>query len=430
MMHVSLYDCTNATIQAQNQANNTPTSGVAMKLPTMGSRAGSLSLSQSVIRRTRRHDPYRMSLLAPEDSCECSSELLSSGCTPGTDAAVLDSWAEAYGVSSSESEQTTASRPSFNANATPFLSAAAAAFSGPSSPLSPASPTAAGGVRRSLFAAANRAAGAAAAAAGGSANSSVEGTASSVTATPVGKVYRDGRPVPVRRQASLVLRVQLRSGAAEFFAPDLSTLFGVDSVDTQELVGYYVLVEGDRGEDLGHIVSVQARFVGSGEEEELAGLAEADADAPPAARTMERAEKLAKVVRLATEMEVQLFAQLDHLEAEALEHCRSILPTLYHPAPLFSIEGATFQFDRKKLTFHYVSQQYVDFRELTRNLHARYKCRIWMDQVNRAPTATPAAAAAAAPAGSSNSNSNHHGHHHAHHGGGSAAGKRGGRGKK
>ncbi|GME82240.1 unnamed protein product [Ambrosiozyma monospora] len=43
-----------------------------------------------------------------------------------------------------------------------------------------------------------------------------------------------------------------------------------------------------------------------------------------------------------------------------------------------SVADAEYQWDRRKLTFHYCSPQRVDFRDLVKELFRIYKTRIWM----------------------------------------------------
>jgi len=42
---------------------------------------------------------------------------------------------------------------------------------------------------------------------------------------------------------------------------------------------------------------------------------------------------------------------------------------------------AEYQYDRRKLTIYYDSDQRIDFRELVRELFSAYKLRIWMNKV-------------------------------------------------
>ncbi|EPY27299.1 hypothetical protein AGDE_10835 [Angomonas deanei] len=175
----------------------------------------------------------------------------------------------------------------------------------------------------------------------------------------VGKIYVGGRPMPVRRQQNAKVQVVLRGSEETFSLRDAYAVWGLD-VDMNELRGRFVIVEGDRGEDMGYIREVSEV---------------ADTEEPSFLH-------LPAVVRGANHFDVMQYDQLDALEADALEYCRACQDHVKVDSP-FTIEAAVFQYDRKKLTLKYKSEDYVDFRELTRLLHNRYKCRIWMDQLNR-----------------------------------------------
>ncbi|KAI9312258.1 PSP1 C-terminal conserved region-domain-containing protein [Dichotomocladium elegans] len=51
---------------------------------------------------------------------------------------------------------------------------------------------------------------------------------------------------------------------------------------------------------------------------------------------------------------------------------------------MMDIVDAEYQWDRRKLTFYFVAERRVDFRELVRDLFRIYKTRIWMCSVNTA----------------------------------------------
>jgi cell fate regulator YaaT (PSP1 superfamily) len=55
-----------------------------------------------------------------------------------------------------------------------------------------------------------------------------------------------------------------------------------------------------------------------------------------------------------------------------------------------TILDAEFQFDKKKLTFYYESDEKVDFRELVRDLYKLYRARIWMSKTRSSLAAAPA----------------------------------------
>jgi cell fate regulator YaaT (PSP1 superfamily) len=60
--------------------------------------------------------------------------------------------------------------------------------------------------------------------------------------------------------------------------------------------------------------------------------------------------------------------------------CNDLNASTYHIKLTFL--DAEFQYDRHKLTVYYTSEKRVDFRELVRDLFAKYKSRIWMKKVN------------------------------------------------
>jgi cell fate regulator YaaT (PSP1 superfamily) len=53
-----------------------------------------------------------------------------------------------------------------------------------------------------------------------------------------------------------------------------------------------------------------------------------------------------------------------------------------HRLPM-SIVDSEYQFDRKKLTFYYDSNERIDFRDLVRELYKLYRARIWMSKLRQ-----------------------------------------------
>lgn len=48
---------------------------------------------------------------------------------------------------------------------------------------------------------------------------------------------------------------------------------------------------------------------------------------------------------------------------------------------------AEYQWDRRKLTFYFISEQRIDFRELVRELFRGFKTRIWMSNISATASA-------------------------------------------
>lgn len=127
--------------------------------------------------------------------------------------------------------------------------------------------------------------------------------------------------------------------------------------------GEYVVVGGDRGEDIGLVTHTWASGTSSTAPEHVAKWAGVG---------------LGKVLRVATVLEVsQLQGVQTELEARAVEVAQE--KVVEHGLHM-RIVDAEYQFDRKKLTFYYQSQSRLDFRNLVRDLYKTFRARIWMEQ--------------------------------------------------
>lgn len=125
--------------------------------------------------------------------------------------------------------------------------------------------------------------------------------------------------------------------------------------------GDLVIVDGDRGKDLGKVTMVNV--LPSEEEQEPAKV----------------------IHRLAHANEVNMLLDKSRDEAKALS---IIQAKIKQKKLLMDVVDAEFQWDRKKLTFYYVSEDRVDFRELVKDLFKIFKTRIWMCSVDRRNTTT------------------------------------------
>lgn len=127
--------------------------------------------------------------------------------------------------------------------------------------------------------------------------------------------------------------------------------------------GEYVVVGGDRGEDIGLVTHTWASGTNSTAPEHVAKWAGVG---------------LGKVLRVASVLEVsQLQGVQTELEARAVEVAQE--KVVEHGLHM-RIVDAEYQFDRKKLTFYYQSQSRLDFRTLVRDLYKTFRARIWMEQ--------------------------------------------------
>lgn len=125
-----------------------------------------------------------------------------------------------------------------------------------------------------------------------------------------------------------------------------------------------VIVEADRGEDLGVVYSI-------GELARLrnARLPHGTADAPPAR----------SVLRVASETEIAEAAVLRERDDEQARHRAREL--VQQHGLLMKVTDAEWQLDRMKLTLYFTAEKRVDFRALVRDLASTFRARIELKQI-------------------------------------------------
>lgn len=122
--------------------------------------------------------------------------------------------------------------------------------------------------------------------------------------------------------------------------------------------GQYVVVQGDRGINIGVVIrinnDVQSTY-------------------------LERTGPSGSVLRHATQREVDYWAtDLKDAESVAAAVCQAKVRA--HGLPM-DVTHAEYQFDKKKLTFYYDARSRIDFVVLLKELYREYGCRIWMEKV-------------------------------------------------
>jgi cell fate regulator YaaT (PSP1 superfamily) len=124
-----------------------------------------------------------------------------------------------------------------------------------------------------------------------------------------------------------------------------------------------VLVEADRGEDLGRVHSV-----GELAERRCTGCAHGCGTERPTR----------KVIRAATADDERRAAELrvqdDEARRKAMEKVRA-------HSLVMKVSDAEWQWDRRKLTFYFTAEKRVDFRSLVRDLAAVFRTRIELKQI-------------------------------------------------
>jgi cell fate regulator YaaT (PSP1 superfamily) len=153
---------------------------------------------------------------------------------------------------------------------------------------------------------------------------------------------------------SQLVEVAFRGNRKEFFFSDLPS---IPTVNT------YVIVEADRGEDIGRI-----HATGDLAAKRSTGCAHGCGSAEP----------VRKLLRIATKRDVKQ----DEALTEANDDARRRAAEKVHAADLqMKISDAEWQWDRKKLTFYFTADKRVDFRNLVRELATTFRARIELKQI-------------------------------------------------
>ena len=124
-----------------------------------------------------------------------------------------------------------------------------------------------------------------------------------------------------------------------------------------------VIVDVDRGEDLGHI-----HALGEMAEKRSAGCSHGCGTALP-----ER-----KALRLASDRDRGQFKELDRLNEDAR---RKAMERVRANGLGMKLSDAEWQWDRKKLTLYFTADKRVDFRNLVRDLASLFRTRIELKQI-------------------------------------------------
>ncbi|KAJ3424796.1 protein psp1 [Anaeramoeba flamelloides] len=149
-----------------------------------------------------------------------------------------------------------------------------------------------------------------------------------------------------------VWQVEFKGGRKDIF--ELETEMEIKPLD-------FVIVEADRGKDLGRIVKqIYPQDLVNTEENFYT--------------------EHKKIYRKATINEVNNLPLKMEEENQALSICQNKISMRGLPMEILDAE---FQFDRRKLTFTFLSNARIDFRELVKDLYKIFKVRIWMKHINQ-----------------------------------------------
>ncbi|KAJ3352942.1 hypothetical protein HDU83_007458 [Entophlyctis luteolus] len=168
--------------------------------------------------------------------------------------------------------------------------------------------------------------------------------------------------------------VEFKAGRIDYFHAADATHQGIRKGDL-------VIVEADRGKDLGKVAhdglanAAQLQFFQSQHKDIMVESLISGREIHPK-----------RIYSLAQANEIALLVSKAQDEAKAVAVCQAKIRQRKLP---MEVVDAEYQWDRKKLTFYFVADRRVDFRELIRDLFKLYKTRIWMCAVD--PTKVPRA---------------------------------------
>ena len=150
-----------------------------------------------------------------------------------------------------------------------------------------------------------------------------------------------------------IVEVSFKGNRREYYSSE------VETIDLSD----YVIVEADRGEDLGRVSAA-----GSIAERKCNGCSTGCAAPVPVMRVM----------RVALPDEVQRAIALREDEPRVRRTARE--KVLQHGLKM-KVSEAEWQFDRNKLTIYFTAEKRVDFRELVRDLARTFRTRIELKQI-------------------------------------------------
>jgi cell fate regulator YaaT (PSP1 superfamily) len=152
---------------------------------------------------------------------------------------------------------------------------------------------------------------------------------------------------------SRILEVTFKGNRREYYTADS------DEIALSE----YVIVEADRGEDLGRVTAA-----GAVAERKCSGCSTGCAAPVPTRRIVRKAETV--------EVEKAVAMRVDEPRVRRVTREKVLQYGLK-----MKVSEAEWQFDRNKLTIYFTAERRVDFRELVRDLARTFRTRIELKQI-------------------------------------------------
>ncbi|CAN6674522.1 hypothetical protein TRVA0_055S00760 [Trichomonascus vanleenenianus] len=184
----------------------------------------------------------------------------------------------------------------------------------------------------------------------------------------------------------------------QFKANRVDVFYIADNSSLNVKVGDLVIVDADRGRDLGKVVKDRVSPEEAGmlkwkRHQEQQAILQHNPNASGAATSSPGVTMPKPILRFAQPNEVQQIITKESDEDKAVAMC---MQKVQEKGLAMSVLDAEYQWDRRKLTFFYSADHRIDFRDLVRDLFRIYKTRIWMCAVTA----------------SKSKHSHHHPHHH------------------
>ena len=130
----------------------------------------------------------------------------------------------------------------------------------------------------------------------------------------------------------------------------------INDKDLEVKIGSYIVVQAERGEDLGKVI--------------------AKIETEPSEDSAE--QEYMKIYRLGIESDIGRLQFNRQKEFETFDECLKFIEKHSLKMKLVDIE---YQFDCNKITFFFTAEKRVDFRELVKDLAATYRTRIELRQI-------------------------------------------------
>ncbi|KAJ3005745.1 hypothetical protein HKX48_000491 [Thoreauomyces humboldtii] len=158
--------------------------------------------------------------------------------------------------------------------------------------------------------------------------------------------------------------VEFKAGRTDFFhvVPDMT--------GPPIKKGDLVIVEADRGKDLGKVIQDNIQTL-----QQVQLYQQQHSDTLVDSHNVNKEVHPKRIYRAAAPAEVTMLVSKSQDEAKAMGVCQTKIRQKKMP---MEIVDAEYQWDRRKLTFYFVADRRIDFRELVRELFKIYKTRIWM----------------------------------------------------